>query len=53
MCKDLDLLKKIFKEYEKLAKPRAIEGLFTVSGKLDVKITPENRKYMEQQVAIN
>jgi hypothetical protein len=35
----LDLLKKIFKEYEKLSGPRALEGLFSPSGELELKMS--------------
>ena len=47
------MLKKIFKEYEKLSKPRSVEGLFTPSGNVDIKINSENRKFVENQTALN
>jgi hypothetical protein len=34
MCENLDSMKKVFRDYEKLDKPKSVEELFTIDGKL-------------------
>lgn len=46
---NLDSLKRKFRDYERLEKPKAIEELFTVDGNAVLGLTSTNRKYSSQQ----
>ena len=37
MCQNLDTMKKLFRDYQKLDKPKSVQELFTIDGKLELK----------------
>ena len=48
-CTDLNKIKEILREYERMEKPKALEDLFTLNGKLKLDTSMANRKYINQQ----
>jgi hypothetical protein len=46
---NLDTLKKNFRDFEKLEKPKAIEDLYTPSGRIELEFSSLNKKYVSQQ----
>lgn len=46
---NLDTLKKNFRDLEKLEKPKAIEDLYTPSGRIELEFSHLNKKYVSQQ----
>ncbi len=49
LCDNLDTLKKNFRDFEKLEKPKAIEDLYSPSGKVELEMNAINRKFVSQQ----
>lgn len=49
LCQNLDSLKKIFRDFQKLDKPKGIEDLYTVNGKIEVHYSAQNKKFISQQ----
>ena len=45
---NLDTLKKNFRDFEKLEKPKAIEDLYTPSGRIELEFSSLNKKYVSQ-----
>lgn len=45
----LDTLKKNFRDFEKLERPKAIEDLYTPSGRVDVELNASGKKILSQQ----
>lgn len=49
LCENLDTLKKNFRDFEKLERPKAIEDLYTPSGRIDLEFNAINKKFVSQQ----
>lgn len=49
LCDNLDTLKKNFRDFEKLEKPKCIEELYNSSGKVDLDYNAINKKFVSQQ----
>ena len=44
-----DSMKKYFKDFDKMDKPKGIEDLYSPAGKVEVEVSPQNRKDIAQQ----
>ena len=42
-------MKKYFKDFDKMDKPKGIEDLYRPQGKVNVDISPQHRRYIAQQ----
>ena len=45
----MDSMKKYFKDFDKMHKPKGIEDLYKHQGQIEIGISPTNRKYIAQQ----
>jgi len=49
LCDSLDTLKKIFREFEKLEKPKSVEEIYKPEGRVELEYCAQSKRFISQQ----